>query len=554
MGAIFRKMATKPLPHGAEIVSIAGKPHARWKSARGKTCCAAMVDSRDDRITVTTKTYYAKYRDGSGIVRTAPTGCKDSTAARKVLSNLEKRAENVKSGIATTSEDASITFQKTAIGQHFETYQGHQAAKGNDAVRLKNDKARFDRLCSECGWRQLSDLTGDSLATWLANRTKDGKPMSAGNRNEFRQVMVGFANWCVRTNRLLANPFANVSRADAKADQRRKRRALTEAELLRLLDVARRRPLDEALMIRRGKDKGKLAASVRDDVRQQLVRLGRERALIYKTLVLTGLRKSELASLTVGQLHLEVAYPFADLAPEDEKNREGSRIPLRRDLADELSAWISDKATIGAGSIAGAERRDGIMSNKLLFNVPAGLLRILDRDLAAAGIPKRDERGRTVDVHAMRHSFGTLLSKGGVAPRTAQAAMRHSSIDLTMNTYTDPKLLDIHGALDALPSLRLDSQEARLQEANCTAQGDRQFAPAFAPNSHNTLQTVSKADNWVDWSYVASPGLGSELKCVADKEKQPADNHCQRVAWSGPEGSRTLDLCIAKTRDAGRAT
>ena len=71
----------------------------------------------------------------------------------------------------------------------------------------------------------------------------------------------------------------------------------------------------------------------------------------------------------------------------------------------------------------------------------------------AAGIDKADERGRTIDVHALRHTFGTLLSKGGVAPRTAQAAMRHSSIDLTMNVYTDPKLLDVQGALDSLPSL-----------------------------------------------------------------------------------------------------
>jgi integrase len=60
------------------------------------------------------------------------------------------------------------------------------------------------------------------------------------------------------------------------------------------------------------------------------------------------------------------------------------------------------------------------------------LVRILDRDLRAAGIPKRDDRGRTVDVHAMRTTFGTLLSRTGAAPRTAQAAMRHSDIKLTM--------------------------------------------------------------------------------------------------------------------------
>jgi hypothetical protein len=51
--------------------------------------------------------------------------------------------------------------------------------------------------------------------------------------------------------------------------------------------------------------------------------------LIYKTLVLTGLRRGELASLTVGQLHLEADHPYAELEAADEKNREGSYIALR---------------------------------------------------------------------------------------------------------------------------------------------------------------------------------------------------------------------------------
>ena len=104
-------------------------------------------------------------------------------------------------------------------------------------------------------------------------------------------------------------------------------------------------------------------------------------------------------------------------------------------------------------------------SEKPLFAVPDALGKILDRDLVTAGIPKRDECGRTIDVHALRHSFGTLLSKGGVALRTAQAAMRHASIDMTMGTYTDPKLLDIQGALDSLPSLSLNATPSSEQIA-----------------------------------------------------------------------------------------
>src|SRR5262249_9767531 len=35
---------------------------------------------------------------------------------------------------------------------------------------------------------------------------------------------------------------------------------------------------------------------------------------------------------------------------------------------------------------------------------------------------------------------------------------------LTANVYTDPKLLDVHGALDALPSLPLSSEQSDNQE------------------------------------------------------------------------------------------
>ena len=199
------------------------------------------------------------------------------------------------------------------------------------------------------------------------------------------------------------------------------------------------------------------------DLIETLERLGRERALIFKTLVLTGLRKGELASLTVGQLDLDTPMPSVVLAARDEKNRNGSTIPLRLDLVNDLREWLSDVPN--APTLRIRDHNTDVSSDRRLFRVPAGLVRILNRDLNAAGIAKKDERGRTLDVHALRGTFATLLSKGGVAPRTAQAAMRHSDIALTMMTYTDPKLLDVQGALDALPSLPLSDSPMPKREA-----------------------------------------------------------------------------------------
>ena len=120
-------------------------------------------------------------------------------------------------------------------------------------------------------------------------------------------------------------------------------------------------------------------------------------------------------------------------------------------------------------------------SDTPLFNVPYEQVKIFDRDLKAAGIAKIDDRGRTLDVHALRTTFGTLLSQSEVSPRTAMSAMRHSSIDLTMATDTDPRLLDVQGAVNSLPTLSLTASR---QDAPVTMRAtgtDSQLAPLLAP-------------------------------------------------------------------------
>jgi integrase len=508
MGTVYRESVTRPFPVGAEIIVRKGERLARWKDANGKTRTAPMVGEKaanPNRIIVAAATYTAKYRDGDGIVVKVSTGCRDQDAARRVLADLERRAELVKAGVVTAAENAVADHQSTPLAEHFAAYLGHLSAKGVHSTRIKNARGRLNRIAADCAAAKLAGLSATMLERWLNSAAEAG--MSAPTRNEYRAEIVGFANWCVRTGRLVSNPLDAVARADAKADCRRQRRSLTEDELMRLLDVARRRPLVEAMTVRRGKRKGELAANIRDDVRHQLERLGRERALIYKTLVLTGLRRGELASITVGQLELDGPLPSIVLAAADEKNRAGSTLPVRADLAADLTLWVKELAERDSGDSGAFEGRLCLPMTAIppcyklpadtpLFTVPEKLVKILDRDLKMAGIAKRDERGRTIDVHAMRHTFGTLLSKGGVAPRTAQAAMRHSTIDLTMNTYTDPKLLDVAGALDALPALPLDGTPADRQEQRATGTFD--VVSAVVPNvvltSGQTGTTRSFAD------------------------------------------------------------
>jgi integrase len=506
MGTVYRKTFTKPLPAGAEIIVRKGERLARCKDAKGKARTAPMVGTdaaEPNRIIVSAGTYTAKYRDGNGIVIECSTGCRDQDAARRVLAEMERRAELVKAGVVTAAESAVAHHQSTPLSVHLAAYLDHLHAKGASKMHRDNVRRQLERLAAECSFSKLADLGRDALEKWLAAQAK--ADMGARTRNTYLAAGTAFCNWCIETRRLNFNPFASVARADERADCRRQRRALTEAELVRLLDVAQRRPLVEAMTVRRGKRKGQLAANIRDDVRRQLELLGRERALIYKTLVLTGLRRGELASLTVGQLELDGPLPCIVLDAADEKNRAGSTLPLRSDLAADLALWVKELAQRHSGDSGEFEgplclpmttvpAETGLPADAPLFNVPSGLIRILDRDLTLADIPKRDDRGRTIDVHAMRTSFCTMLAKGGVAPRTAMAAARHSDIALTMTVYTDPRALDIHAALDVLPALPLDGTDRQEQRATGTDGRLHQLAPTLALKTGQRGKAGATAD------------------------------------------------------------
>ena len=77
---------------------------------------------------------------------------------------------------------------------------------------------------------------------------------------------------------------------------------MTEDELMRLLPVAQQRPLLDATTIRRGKRKGQAVGKLRDETRRRLELLGRERSLIYKAMVLSGLRRGELLDASAAEM------------------------------------------------------------------------------------------------------------------------------------------------------------------------------------------------------------------------------------------------------------
>jgi hypothetical protein len=69
-----------------------------------------------------------------------------------------------------------------------------------------------------------------------------------------------------------------------------------------------------------------------------------------------------------------------------------------------------------------------------LLYVPRDPARELDKDLAAAGIPKYTKAGK-LDFHALRVTYINLIIESGVTVKEAQALARHTTPQMTMNIY-----------------------------------------------------------------------------------------------------------------------
>lgn len=251
--------------------------------------------------------------------------------------------------------------------------------------------------------KSLSDLTPSAVDRYLA-----GVKGSSGNRKKHLSAISVWVAWLLRKDRLASNPLDRVD-VPSTGKKTKERRALTVAQIQKLLDATRRRPVESFIE--------QYGEPVREEMRERLQRRGSERALIYKIAVFTGLRLGEIAALRPRHLKLDLKpFPRVEVPGADTKNGDPARLLLVPSFAQELTDWI---------------RGSGQGTDDLLFHVPQGFVRILQADLKVAGIPLSNiARGRRfsftsndLERHA-RSGWDSCSDQANV-----YAALRHPAHD-----------------------------------------------------------------------------------------------------------------------------
>ncbi len=364
------------------------------------------------RVKQKTKKWYGEYVDENGLMQRVPLST-DKSAAQSLLNDLLKRVERRRAGLEDSVTDAS----RVSIDEHLSEFAKSLKAKGNSAKHLSVTESRVRTVFSECKAQRVAELTAGKVESYLVESLALG--MSPRTANYYLAALKQFGKWLVRTRRLHSSPWEHLSAMRTSVDVRRKRRAATQEELeclLRAAESGTRFLLD-----------------------------GPDRAMLYLVAMQTGLRASELASLTPRSLDLTLGTAAVTVEAAYSKRRKRDVQPLPDSLVERLGDWLVSKALQPSDKLW-----PGGWPNKAA--------KMLRHDLAVAEIEYMDSEGRQFDFHSLRHTFISRLAEAGVSPKTAQRLARHSTITLTMDRYThveQPQLTDaVQKLTDVRPSVR----------------------------------------------------------------------------------------------------
>ena len=356
--------------------------------------------------------WYGRYRDARGVRRERALS-RDKSAARAMLRELQVEAERGAAGLT----DETAAHARRPLSEHLAAFEEHLRSKNSTPVYVEATLSRVrGALMDGCGCRTLGDLDATVLERELARR-RGGPKFGLSTSNHYLTACKAFAKWAAENGRIAASPFRHLRKVNAALDVRKERRTVSEAELGAMLNTTASRPMRCGLP-------------------------GRDREVLYRTAASTGLRAAELASLTPASLDLENASPTVTVGADAAKHRKRAVLPLASRLAEVLRRFVAEREA------GGAKGTEPLWGGRWKYGRAAEMLR---GDLAAAGIPYTEERGRDFDFHALRHQFVTTLANSGVHPKDAQALARHSTIALTMDRYTHADAGRLASAVACLP-------------------------------------------------------------------------------------------------------
>lgn len=414
MARIYKPTYTVPIPEGAERRIRDGIAEVRLR-VRGRWQWCPVTARDPQRALVSASKWAIAYIDASGR-RRIRMGYADRSATEKLLADILYEVDRERAGLSPR------IHENKSLWQWLEEYLQFKQAESGPTVHLGTVGHHLRRILEECRWTRWEDIQPESVQFWL--RQQQHKPRREGGFGSvtaahYATDLRSFVTWLAGKLQR-PSPLAQWRCGIDPQDLRYRRRALSSEDFRRLIEATWAAPVDRSGLS------------------------GYQRAVLYQLAAVSGLRASELASLTPQSFQLEREPYWVAIEAQHAKNRRADRIPLPSSVVPLLRQYLAQAPSGQPLWPCRAEhpwvrqgRRGGHAAQ------------MLRGDLARAGIPYRQE-GRRYDFHALRAQYATWLEEAGVSLIEAQRLLRHSSPVLTANIYTKKTLDGLAKAAERL--------------------------------------------------------------------------------------------------------
>ena len=413
----------------------------RYFDQDGKRCNKSAPGAQKNRVKL--KPWYGRYRDAEGIGRTVRL-CTNKTAARQMLAEIERNASMEQAGMRSPFEDHA----RRPLTDHLTDFQQELYDRGDTEDYCRLVAGRASRIVEGCRFRFLGDISASRVQSYLADMKRAGSAQQTVNH--YLRAIKQFSRWTVRDRRSGDDRLVHLTGGNVKTDRRLERREVSTEEIEWLLAVALAGP-------------SRLGLS------------GQQRFHLYVAALGTGLRASELASLTPAHFALDADPPTVRIDAQDEKARRGDVLPLPPDVVELLTPWvelIDADARLWPGLWAKQRRASKFMKQDLETARAAWMD---DAKTESARCDReqsdflcyRNHDGKQADFHALRHTYLSRLGRSGASLRTAMDLGRHTTPQMAMR-YQKAQIHDLVAAVESLPRLPLPSTQPETEALPAT--------------------------------------------------------------------------------------
>ena len=309
------------------------------------------VEERDELMASLRKrgrVWYIRFTDADGVAHERK-GCPDKRATEAMAAALEAEAARIRAGLTDAKAETRRRQAGRPLSEHLNEWRAHLIAKGAtakhaelhvgrarrvaalaaggslaeiDAPKTATDEERQPfalALHKRLTTARLADLTTDTVQRALATLKDGGRSLATCNHH--RAAIRGFSRWARRDGRTADDALDSVSGFNAREDRRHDRRTIGVDDLRRLVATAHAGPTYRSMT-------------------------GPARALCYRLAVATGLRFSEIGSITPESFDFGKEPAVVTILAAYTKNGEAAELPLPADVANDLARLV---ATIPSG-------------------------------------------------------------------------------------------------------------------------------------------------------------------------------------------------------------